>query len=292
MNTDEGKTEKAVADPWAAAKACLRKLPPSGPGSFEEFSADALSEITGHGFNLMKSGGQGGADALSDAWTGFVVAMEAKRYADTTTLPLDALRAKVIDLAHEHPAADLWVLAATRPISAGDEKALRKTGDGMGIDVLVLDTRRGVGGLPPLLVLCAAAPASVGRHWPAPSTLAATLDDLRADPGFEAALTALKLRLASADVGYASCQQAMAEWLRQAMSDLKTAKAHLGSHADLLSDANRTLGGREALAARSMTCMPGTANCTRSSAGRAWGKAGPPSTGGTRGLVPTRVGSL
>lgn len=207
-------------DAWTEVIPLLRDLPPSGTGSFEEFSADALAEVAGLSFRLMKSGAQGGADGLSDASIGFVFAMEAKRYALGTRLALDSLRAKLNDLAHEHPAAELWILVATREVSAGDEKALRATGDGLGIDVLVLDTRPGATGVPPLLVLCAAAPQSMRRHWPGSDELMRLLDALHAAPGFAEALGALRRRLRSPDVGHEPARRALAGWMRSAMSDL------------------------------------------------------------------------
>lgn len=99
----------------------LHDLEPSGPNGFEGWAADALSELTGRAFRLVKPGPQGGADLLSAAAAGeALLTVEAKRFQEVTQLPLDALLAKLADLVETRPEADLWMLTATRQVSADD----------------------------------------------------------------------------------------------------------------------------------------------------------------------------
>lgn len=218
----------------------LRGLSPSGSDGFEGFVADAFSEVTGRTFRLVKPGPQGGADLLSGATAGeAVLAVEAKRFQEGTQLPLDALQAKLVDLAHSRPEADLWMLVASRQVSADDVAKLEVTGAGFGLDVLVVDTRPDATGLPPLAVLCAAAPQAIAAQFPGQPALAGILAAIRSNPGFAAAIDRMQTRLASPEIGYDAARTAMAGWMREAMSDLATAKGQLGSHADLRADGER-----------------------------------------------------
>jgi len=215
----------------------LRALEPSGPDGYEGWVADALSELTGRAFRLVKPGPQGGADLLSTAATGEGrLAVEAKRFQEATQLPLDVLLAKLTDLAQTRPEADLWMLAATRQVSADDVAKLEVAGSRHGLDVLVVDTRPGADGLSPLDVLSAAAPMAVASHFPGLRSLNRLLKAIRSDPRFAAALARLRSRLSSPEIGYDTARTGMARWLRGAMADLATAKGELGSHADLLAD--------------------------------------------------------
>ena len=213
----------------------LRALEPSGPDGFEGWVADALSELTGRAFRLMKPGPQGGADLLSDAAAGeALVAVEAKRFREATQLSLDLLLAKLADLDQTRPEVDLWILAATRQVSADDAAKLEASGSRYGLDVLVMDTRPGADGLSPLEILSAAAPRAAASHFPNRPDLHRHLEAIRSNPRFAVALGRLQRRLSSPEIGYDAARTAMARRLRGAMADLGTAKCELGSHADLL----------------------------------------------------------
>ncbi len=221
----------------ATSLTLLRALEPSGPDGFEGWVADALSELTGRAFRLMKPGPQGGADLLSGAAAGeALVAVEAKRFREATQLPLDALLAKLADLDQTRPEVDLWILAATRQVSADDVAKLEATGSRYGLDVLVMDTRPGADRLSPLEVLSAAAPRAAASHFPDQPDLHRHLKAIRSTRRFATALGRLQRRLSSPEIGYDAARTAMARWLRDAMADLATAKGELGSHADLLAD--------------------------------------------------------
>ncbi len=68
---------------FPALQDALVALRSSGETGFEGFVRDALEEVTGERFRLMKSGPQSGVDALSECGIG----MEAKRYGASTPLP-------------------------------------------------------------------------------------------------------------------------------------------------------------------------------------------------------------
>src|SRR5689334_22460083 len=128
----------------------------TGAEGFEGFVRDALAEVTGQEFRLMKSGPQGGVDSIGDPYgSALVVGMEGKHYGASTSLPLDQLKSKLRDAADEFPSLDVWVLATTRGISGGDSKALSGTGNELGIAVVILDWPDESAMPPPLAVLCA-----------------------------------------------------------------------------------------------------------------------------------------
>jgi len=244
-----------VGNPVALFK-LLRGLKPSGPNGFEGWVADALSELTGRAFRLVKPGPQGGADLLSTAAAGeALLTVEAKRFQEATQLPLDVLLAKVADLAQTRPEADLWMLVASRQVSADDVAKLEVAGARHGLDVLVVDTRSGADGLSPLEVLSAAAPRSIASHFPGRPGLYRLLKAIRSDPRFAAALARLRSRLSSPEIGYDAARTGMARWLRGAMADLATAKGELGSHADLLADGGQPGVDRAGAAAHMATAI-------------------------------------
>src|SRR4051794_30509699 len=94
----------------------LVTLHASGPDGFEGLIRDAYREVTGISLRLQKPGPQGGADVVSDGSALEIsIGIEAKRYRETTSLPLDELKNKLIDAATRisNP-LELWVLVASR----------------------------------------------------------------------------------------------------------------------------------------------------------------------------------
>jgi hypothetical protein len=102
------------------------RLEPTGPSGFEGFVRDLLQEALGTRFRLMKSGPQGGIDALNEPHgNALSIGFEGKRYSSSTRLSLDGLKYKIFDAAQVHAGLDIWALTTTREISATDALALR-----------------------------------------------------------------------------------------------------------------------------------------------------------------------
>lgn len=133
--------------PFDATKLCsslqraLLKLRASGADGFEGFIRDAFIEGTGISGRIQKSSTQGGVDAIADEAHGQIaVGIEAKRYRETTGLALDDLKKKVHDAATRSGSPiELWILAASKGVSADDVGELKKIGEEQGLGVLVLD---------------------------------------------------------------------------------------------------------------------------------------------------------
>lgn len=168
----------SLKDARADILARLVLLDAAGEEGFEGLLRDAMAEVTCMGFHLSKSGPQGGADVRTDPSNGVQIGLEAKRYRQSTRLPLDQLKAKIIDAADQPKPPDVWVLAASRSISGTDREVLMGVADKQGLGLLVLDWPGGVGRLPDLAVLLAAAPGALATHLSSPP-LDAAFDAIR-----------------------------------------------------------------------------------------------------------------
>jgi hypothetical protein len=199
---------------------------------------DAVAKVSSQNLRLMKSGPQGGVDMATDASTSVpTVAVESKRYGERTGLPLDQLKAKLVDSVHQRPALDLFAVGATKEISRGDQDALAKMGDELGIGVVIIDWPRSATELPALAVLCALAPESLLARISQTAEVEACLDAVRKDARFATASADLNKRLTQPDLGWSAARRAMADWLREAFASRNAAQGKLGSWMNLL-DAN------------------------------------------------------
>lgn len=193
-------------------------------------------------YRLLKSGPQGGADAVSDPLApALLVAMEGKRYEQGTPLPLDELRAKIHDAADRQEDLDLWIVAATREISAGDADALREVGNRRGVAVEILDTPATPGVVPELAYLCAMFPELAAAHLANATRVAASLEWIKALPTFAERTSQLAQRLTHPELGYANARRLAHQWLQDAMSDAATAKAYLGGYIDILTPGSKRI---------------------------------------------------
>jgi NACHT domain len=212
----------------------IMALPHTGPKGFEGFVSDLLCEVSGRRFSLFKSGPQGGVDSISEGHdNSLVIGMEGKQYKDTTKLPLDQLKSKIRDAAETYSTLDLWVLATTRAISAGDNKALIQTGDQLGLDVLVLDWVDNGAKLPFLAVLCAGAPQVTQQFLGNEKSLVADLEKVVASTMYSAALEQLSSRLTDPGTGYSSAASYLQNWTREQTGDKYAARVAFDSYATL-----------------------------------------------------------
>ncbi len=161
------------------------RLESTGPGGFEGFVRDLLQEALGTQFRLMKSGHQGGVDAVNEPHgNALSIGFEGKRYRSSTRLSLDGLKYKIFDAAQVHAGLDIWVLATTREISATDARALRETGGSLGLAVTVIDPSGAPDALSPMALLCTSAPQTVKAHLGDDPVVVAYLDKIRENPGY------------------------------------------------------------------------------------------------------------
>jgi hypothetical protein len=205
----------------------LRNMHPTRADGFEGLMRDLLEEFTQQSYRIAKSGPQGGSDMRSTSANTVGVALEAKRYGAKSRLPLDDLKYKVIDASRQDDPADLWILAATREISSTDARALAATGVAEGMAVSILDWPRAPGALPPLAVLCVAAPVALERQLGRDPDLAGAISLIGADSRFNSTREALHREYTSPDVGLAGAAAALNEWTRDAQMTEARARAEL-----------------------------------------------------------------
>src|SRR5687767_6209877 len=96
----------------------LRKLAPAGPEGFEGLIAHLLETLTGTHFYLAKSGSQEGRDMSSRSLNANVVAVECKRYGQSTELDERELLGELVQATRAIPDLDLWVLVTSRELSS------------------------------------------------------------------------------------------------------------------------------------------------------------------------------
>ena len=211
----------------------LHKLAPTGEPSFETFLADALTEFTGQPFYVAKSGHQEGSDVRSAPYNLFRIGLEAKRYQPSSSLPLDALLHKITDAAAARQPVDLWILAATRSISASDREQLHFHGEACGIGVLVLDWPNEATRLCDLAVICGTASRTCQEILQPTAQVSEALKVIQADAEFEQIRSQIFKQLTRADVGYANARHASERWMVEAQASLANAKSRLGGHHNL-----------------------------------------------------------
>lgn len=220
--------------PFTNLHSALMALPHTGPRGFEGLVRDALAEISGQGFRLMKSGPQGGVDSIGErSGSGLVIGMEGKHYGASTALPLDALKSKLRDAASSFPVMDLWLLATTRSIDGGDATALEREGDALGVATLILDWSEFSAVPPGLAILCAAAPNATDHHLGHSGALVADLNSIRTNSYFAREAARLRDRLRDATIGLAAARSALRDWARNQMRDDASARTAFDSYATL-----------------------------------------------------------
>lgn len=213
----------------------LRLLPATGEVGFEGMLRDAVAKIIDRQLRLVKPGPQGGIDMASDASGAVpVIAVEAKRYGERSSLSLDQLKAKLVDAVHQRPELDLFVIGATCEISRDDEDALIDLGDREGIGVVVIDWPSSVTELPTLAVLCALAPESLLERIDHNSDAKSCIEAVRDHTHFSKSSETLINRLTQPDLGWSAARRSITEYMRSAFTSRNAALGKLGSLVNLL----------------------------------------------------------
>lgn len=223
MTTPRRSSRSPAVNTWTRRlQAWLTTLDPAGEDGFEGVVREVLQAVTGAGFWLNKSGPQGGTDGRGRLGNSLDVAFEAKRYRPGTRLPLDQLKAKLVDAASQAEPPDLWILAATRPVPADDRAALDVLGRTLGLGVMILDWDAAAA-LPDMALLCACAPDVLERRGFVADGVAPPI----ADAGFEAERARMLERLSRADIGFGVTQATVARWLDEAQASEPNALSRL-----------------------------------------------------------------
>ena len=208
----------------------LSQLGATGEKGFEGLIAVALYAITGIPFRLASSGYQRGVDGKA-AFEG-AVAFECKLY--TKVVPRKDVLSKIPDLVRHNDHADLvWVLGATRTVSAQLADDLRKDGARVGVSVLVLDWMPS--DFPRLAVVLAMVGDEVGgfltanlKSTDASRKAVAALATIRADTAFPFHQQAIQKELDAPAIAAAMAENSNIKWFAEILSSKALARSELG----------------------------------------------------------------
>ena len=221
----------AITNGLDALVTALRVMDETGPEGFEGFVRDVIRHALGRHIRLLKSGHQYGGDALADSRAALPeMVIECKRY--TGRLPFEELRKKLEEALRERKEMDLWVVAATVDINAGDLERLRAIASEEFVSVECLDWDGAAGSIPSLAALCATVPDIVQGRFPKVWPAFKAYVDARKEE-FKRLGKDIVERLSRPDCGYALAQAKAEGWLRTTLSSSTTARLHLRSRAGL-----------------------------------------------------------
>lgn len=207
----------------------IRKLKPDGNDGFEGLMAAVLSDLTKRSFALASAGSQHGKDGQS-ALDGGAIVFEAKRYDDA--VPKDKIFTKILEIAADKAnTTELYILAATSPISAQHITTLKEGAQRLAMALMVLAWPET--GLAELATLVAMTP-DVSAKFVAKHTsineaeLASQLAAVRAHPQFQARSDELLATLRQPSIAPAFALKDNVAWLSEAFSDKKRARSVFG----------------------------------------------------------------
>lgn len=217
----------------SSLRQALLKLHASGVDGFEGFIRDAFVEATGISGRIQKSSMQGGVDTISDGTGGQIATgIEAKRYHETTTLAVDDLKKKLFDAAtRSGPPIELWILAASKEVSADDVGALTRIGEELGLGVLVLDWRSSGDFFARLPLLLSLAPHTVERVLG--RKLGQAVRQVADHPEFEARKTGFLRELQHPDLGRIFTADAVRARIGQTLQTRGDSKSRLQNSVNL-----------------------------------------------------------
>jgi len=209
----------------------LRELKPTGNDGFEGLVGLLLSGFCKTSFRLASSGSQQGQDGqnFDDL---LKVSFEAKRYGNT--IYKDGVQSKVTEICAQINGPDVWVLAATGPLSTQVRNTVELQLEKEGIAFLCLDWCT-----PPQLPLWAVLfshQSDISLNFEAISTLANSeknrlnkaMEAVRADDRYAESVSKLLRQLTEGSIGADIAIKRNQTWLEARFSNKAEAKAEFG----------------------------------------------------------------
>ena len=207
----------------------IRKLKPDGGDGFEGLMAAVLSDLTKRSFALASAGSQHGKDGQS-ALDGGTIVFEAKRYDDA--VPKDKIYTKILEIAADKTSTtELYILAATSPISAQHITTLKDGAQRLAMALMVLAWPET--GLAELAALLAMTP-NVSAKFIAKHTsvieleIANQLAAVQTHPQFQVRSDELLATLRQPSIAPTFALKDNIVWLSEAFSDKKRARSVFG----------------------------------------------------------------
>lgn len=221
----------------------LRKVAATGSSGFEGLIQRLLSHLTGIEFYLAQSGSQSGRDMSSDRRGRTVLAVECKRYGAQSEFREDELKGKLVSAVDTIPSLDLWVLAASRPVSDQLYSAIESAASRLNVDAFVLSLDNNHGGT--LATLCANAPRLVRQSLAAAgvrsfASVEQHLEEIGRKKEFIRDRDALRDTLIKS-AGLHAARARLHEWLSQSFASDTQSRSIFGQVVDVDAQQNRGL---------------------------------------------------
>ncbi len=208
----------------------LRRVRPTGPDGFEGLIASLLEALTGSHFALATSGSQEGRDMSSRRPNANVVAVECKRYGESTELSERELLGELVQAGQAISDLDLWVLVASREVPSQLAETLNRSAAEKGIGFLSISSGDGVPSS--LEVLCAHSPEIVCIHPGVQAVAGAAplktiLQQVAGHPEYSKRLSELTDNFSSPLAGYENWRVRHNQWF---INTLKSERESRASH--------------------------------------------------------------
>lgn len=206
-DTTMSKTKNTSEPSGKSLQMVLQRLRPTGWDGFEGLVVTLLRQATGLRLALAASGLQGGLDAATLRRDDIQVAVECKRYGDSTPLSEQSLRTAIEVACSRNAKLDCWVLVTSREITTQEDVSLSQACNERGIAYLSLATMQSPS-FGYLDVLCAAYEDSAVAYLEKAGNGVLVADfrqavsEVRARGQYGQTLDALKSELCSADIGF------------------------------------------------------------------------------------------
>ncbi len=208
----------------------IRRLDPTGTEGFEGLVADLLEALTGRRFRLARSGSQMGRDLNSRHADANIVAVECKRYGEDTKLKERELQGELTQAVMDIPDLDLWMLVTSRDVPSQLHGLLCKQARRENVEFLSVSLNDGEPSS--LEALCAQAPEIVTAYAESytsdeqTQTVAQSLDEIAAHPGFAAVVESLRDVFLSPLIGYDNWRLAQNQWFTSCLASERESRAH------------------------------------------------------------------
>jgi hypothetical protein len=228
----------------------LAKVPHTGEGGLEGLISELCSAASGQTFRLSISGSQQGQDSASEIGYGNRIKIETKHYGKSK-LNDRGLLGEVTEATGRDQECDLWVLAATCPVSSQLEKKLYLELESRGCALLVLDKVQN--GLSRITVLVALFPETV-LEWDErnsrllnPAQFRESVEVVRQQPGFQSASSHVIEKLKGTLCGFGDARTRVNSCLMEMFSAPGNMRRAFRQPIDVLGPSTRVIPRRSLL---------------------------------------------
>lgn len=228
---------------------------PIGGDGFEGLIAKLLENFLGQRFYLSLSGRQEGRDMASKRHTGNALAVECKRYKDSTRLSSDELIAKFSSVSLDQFPPDTWMVVTTKRLGEQLHRQLEKFSYNLGISYFSIDAEGDEKST--LATLCATSPQLVADHLKnhqpkitslKPKKVSKYLTGIASQSDFTEQSEHLYRDLTTDNIGYEHLRQEQSKWIINGFSTREESYANFGQDISVLGTTRTIIHRQHAIA--------------------------------------------